>query len=60
MTADELRQIESRFQAALLAYQELRSERTQAIKQAHDEGTSKAELARILGVGRARIGQIVG
>lgn len=58
MTPDELRQIEMDYRAAALEADELRVSRNKAVHDAIAEGMSHADIAKAMGLGRARIGQI--
>lgn len=58
-TAAELRGAEAAYRAAFQRSEQRRELRNEAIRRAVAEGMSKAEVARVTGLGRARIGQIV-
>jgi hypothetical protein len=58
--AAQLRDAERDYQAALRHAEQARDDREAAVRAAVGAGISQAECGRILGLGRARIGQIIG
>jgi hypothetical protein len=60
MDSKELRRAEAAYRAAFRRAEERREARNRAVRQAVKAGIRQAEVARITGLGRARIGQIVG
>ena len=60
MTATELRRAERAYRAASERAEQLRLARNEAVRRAVDGGMRKADVARELGLGRSRVGQILG
>ena len=59
MTATQLRKAEDAYRAAFARSEAQRQARNEAIRQAVKAGVRQTEVARITGLGKARIGQIV-
>lgn len=58
MTADQLHAVEIAYRSASTNVRELRAQRSAAVRAALASGMTHAEVARILGVSRGRVGQI--
>jgi hypothetical protein len=59
MTAAQLRKAEDAYRAAFERSEAKRQARNEAIRAAVAKGMTQVEVARITGLGKARIGQIV-
>lgn len=58
MTADELRKAEERYRKAADRADEAREDRNRAVLAAITDGWTHAQIAKVTGLTRARVGQI--
>ena len=58
MDLDALKRLDQRYQRQAVKSERLRSERNAAIRQLINDGTRMSDIAKTLGVTRARIAQI--
>ena len=58
MDLDALKRLDQRYQRQAVKSERLRSERNAAIRQLINDGTRMSDIAKALGVTRARIAQI--
>ena len=58
MDLDALKRLDQRYQRQAVKSEQLRSERNQAIRELVDSGVRMSDIAKALGVTRARIAQI--
>ena len=58
MDLDALKRLDQRYQRQAVKSERLRSERNAAIRQLVNDGTRMSDIAKTLGVTRARIAQI--
>jgi hypothetical protein len=58
MTADDLRKAEARYQRASRRAEELRRERNALILEALEAGWTHAQIAKVTGLTRGRVGQL--
>jgi len=59
MTAAALRRAEAAYRTAFARSEQKREARNEAIRAAVANGMSQVEVARITGLGKARVGQII-
>lgn len=58
MTADELRKAEERYRQSASQAEQAREDRNRAVLAAIAEGWTHAQIAKVTGLTRARVGQI--